>query len=141
MTAQASASQPLTSLFTGRPSRRASISLTPLIDVVFILLIFFMLATSFVDDRAIEVGAPAAKLGGASLEGALLVELRQDGLRLAGERLTALQLLGRLQEHADRNPAQRVLIRPAPDVSLQDAVTLLDRVTASGRSHVSFVRA
>src|SRR3546814_2601978 len=84
-----------------------------------------MLATSFVDDRAIEVGAPAAKLGGASLEGALLVELRQDGLRLAGERLTAPQLLGRLQEHAVRNPAQRVLVAPAPGVSLQDAVSLL----------------
>src|SRR3546814_18207863 len=104
MTAQASASQPLTSLFTGRPRRRASISLTPLIDVVFILLIFFMLATSFVDDRAIEVGAPAAKLGGASLEGALLVELRPDGLRLAGERLTAPQLLGRPPGPAARTP-------------------------------------
>src|SRR3546814_3113150 len=103
MTAQASASPPPTRRFSRGPRRRVRISLTPLIDVVFILLIFFMLATSFVDDRAIEVGAPAAKLGGASLEGALLVELRQDGLRLAGERLTAPQLLGRLQERSEEH--------------------------------------
>jgi hypothetical protein len=33
-----------------------------------------------------------------------------------------------------------VLIKPAPGVPLQDAVTLLDRVSASGLSDVSFVR-
>jgi biopolymer transport protein ExbD len=122
------------------PRRRARISLTPLIDVVFILLVFFMLASSFLDERAIKVGAPAAALGGASLEGALLVELRRDGLRLAGERLALPQLMARLAEHAARDPRQRVLIKPAPGVSLQDAVTLLDRVSASGLSDVSFVR-
>lgn len=140
MTAQASASPPPTRRFSRGPRRRARISLTPLIDVVFILLIFFMLASSFLDERAIKLAAPAAALGGASLEGALLIELRRDGLRLAGERLVLPQLMARLAEHAARNPAQRVLIEPAPGVSLQDAVALLDRVAASGLSEVSFLR-
>jgi biopolymer transport protein ExbD len=140
MTAPASASPLPISGFRQVPRRRARISLTPLIDVVFILLVFFMLASSFLDERAIKVGAPAAALGGASLEGALLVELRRDGLRLAGERLPLPQLMARLAEHAVRDPRQRVLIKPAPGVSLQDAVTLLDRVSASGLSDVSFVR-
>ena len=140
MTAPASASPLPTSRFRQRPRRRARISLTPLIDVVFILLVFFMLASSFLDERAIKVGAPAAALGGSSLEGALLVELRRDGLRLARERVALPQLMARLGEHAARNPRQRVLIKPAPGVSLQDAVTLLDQVSASGLSDVSFVR-
>jgi len=140
MTVPASASPLPTSGLRQVPRRRARISLTPLIDVVFILLVFFMLASSFLDERAIKVGAPAAALGGASLEGALLVELRRDGLRLAGERLALPQLMARLAEHAARDPRQRVLIKPAPGVSLQDAVTLLDRVSASGLSDVSFVR-
>ena len=140
MTAPASASPLPTSALRQGPRRRARISLTPLIDVVFILLVFFMLASSFLDERAIKVGAPAAALGGASLEGALLVELRRDGLRLAGERLAPPQLMARLAEHAARNPRQRVLIKPAPGVSLQDAVTLLEGVSASGLSDVSFVR-
>jgi biopolymer transport protein ExbD len=37
-----------------QPPRRAVVSLTPLIDVVFILLVFFMLASSFVKWRAIH---------------------------------------------------------------------------------------
>ena len=42
--------------------RRALIGLTPLIDVVFILLVFFMLASSFLDWRAIDLTAPARGL-------------------------------------------------------------------------------
>jgi biopolymer transport protein ExbD len=140
MTAQAFASPARSSLFTRAPRRRLRISLTPLIDVVFILLVFFMLASSFLDERAFQVAAPAARLGGQSLEGALLIELRQDGLRLAGQPVTPAQLDARLGEHAARNPGQRVLIRPAPGVPLQQAVTLLDRVIADGLSDVSFVR-
>src|SRR3546814_9956601 len=113
MTAPASDSPLPTRSFT-RGRRRASISLTPLIDVVFILLIFFMLASSFLDERAIEIDSPAAALGGTSLEGALFVELRGDGLRLAGERLTTPQLLARLSEHAARNPRQRAIVKPSP---------------------------
>jgi biopolymer transport protein ExbD len=123
-----------------RSRRRARIGLTPLIDVVFILLVFFMLASSFVDDRALEIATPAAALGGRSLEGVLLIELRGDGLRLSGGRVTAEQLTARLAEHAARNPDQRVVIRPAAGVPLQQAVALVDRVTAAGLSQVAFAR-
>jgi len=133
MTAQAFASPALS-----RPRRRARIGLTPLIDVVFILLVFFMLASSFIDRRAIEVNAPAAALGGSSLEGALLIELRETGLRLGGRQVSEAGLAARLAEHAARNPDQRVLIKPAPGVSLQRAVLLLDRVVAAGLAKVSF---
>jgi biopolymer transport protein ExbD len=140
MTAQAFASPARNSLFARPPRRRLRISLAPLIDVVFILLVFFMLASSFLDESAFQVDAPAAKLGGESLEGAVLIELRQDGLRLSGVRLAPAQLEARLAEHAARNPAQQVLVKPAPGVSLQDTVAILDRVLASGLSEVSFTR-
>jgi len=135
MTAPAYASPRLS-----KPRRRTRIGLTPLIDVVFILLVFFMLASSFIDRRAIEVEAPAAALGGSSLEGALLVELRGDGLRFSGQSVSERELLGRLAEHAARKPEQRVLIKPAQGVSLQKAVALLDRVVEAGLSNVSFTR-
>lgn len=138
MTASAYASPRPTSRLTGRRRRRARISLTPLIDVVFILLVFFMLATSFPAARALQVQAPAAALGGTSLEGALLVVLRPDGLRFAGERITAAQLDQRLAEYAARNPRQRVLVAPRPGVSLQEAVILFDRVAAAGLRDVAF---
>ena len=44
------------------PDKRAEIeiNLTPLIDVVFLLLIFFMVSTKFISDSAIEVELPFA---------------------------------------------------------------------------------
>ena len=44
-----------------RSRRRAYISLTPLIDVVFILLIFFMVSTTFTKETQLEIDLPEAK--------------------------------------------------------------------------------
>ena len=76
--------------------RRPLISLTPLIDVVFILLVFFLLASSFLDWRAIDLSAPAEAAAGASVQGALLVEVREEGLRLSGEAVSLEDLESRL---------------------------------------------
>ena len=122
-----------------RPRRRVAIGLTPLIDVVFILLVFFMLASSFVDRRAIDVAPPVATLGGFSAEGALLIELRGDEIRFAGRVLPLAELASRLKTQASHNRMRRVLIKPAGGVSLQQAVDLLDLVVATGLTNVSFV--
>ena len=50
---------PWTCMSRVKASRRdASIEITPLIDIVFLLLIFFMVSTSFVDDRVIGITLP-----------------------------------------------------------------------------------
>jgi biopolymer transport protein ExbD len=120
--------------------RRAIISLTPLIDVVFILLVFFMLASSFLDWRTLELGvARAAGTGG--MTGALLVELRKESLRLSGRTVSQDELINTLSSRFQRNPDQRVLIKPEAGVALQDAVDLIDHIGAAGGRDVSFVSA
>lgn len=123
---------------TGR--RRRLISLTPLIDVVFILLLFFMLASSYLDWRTIHLNAPASTAAGSTAEAALLVEIRDGGLRLSGEAVTRNDLAMRLAERLERKPDQRVLVRPEDGVSLQDAVTVLDLISAAGVSDLSLIR-
>lgn len=120
--------------------RRALISLTPLIDVVFILLVFFMLASSFLDWRAIDLSAPAEATSGSSMEGALLIEIREDGLRLSGQSLDLEDLAAQIQARVADNPEQRVLVRPAEGVTLQQAVEVLDRVAKTGVAELSLVR-
>lgn len=112
---------------------RSLISLTPLIDVVFILVIFFMLASSFADWRSIEVAARPAAAAGPAGEGALLVEVRAGGVRLSGETLTLDRLTARLAEV----PERRVLVRPERGVAVQNLVTVLDRISAAGVDDVS----
>ena len=122
------------------PRRRALISLTPLIDVVFILLVFFMLASSFLEWRAIDLDAPLQAAHGASAEGALLVEIRPEGLRLAAEPLSLDTLAARVGARLAARPEQRVLIEPAAGVSLQRTVEVLDRLKAAGVADMSLIR-
>ena len=120
--------------------RRPLISLTPLIDVVFILLVFFMLASSFLDWRAIDLKPPVGAAKAAATEGALLIELRPEGARLAGEPLSTEQLLRRVAERLREKPAQRILLKPSAGVALQDAVQILDRLAAAGVTDLSLIR-
>ncbi len=123
-----------------RAGRRPLVSLTPLIDVVFILLIFFMLASSFLDWRAIALNAPPAAGGASSIEGALLVEVMPGRLRLAGETLSLDALAERIGRQVALVPERRVVIKPAKGVSLQQAVQVLDRLTLAGAGNLSLVR-
>lgn len=122
------------------PRRRALISLTPLIDVVFILLIFFMLASSFIDQRAIALDAPGRATGTASIDGSVLVDVREDGPRVAGRPVALSELGNTVAELRKQRPEARVLVRPAAGVPLQDAVRVLDRLAAAGIDGISLTR-
>ena len=126
----------------GQPQgrRRPLISLTPLIDVVFILLVFFMLASSFLDWRSIDLNAPAQAAAGPAMEGALLVEIRSDGLLLSGEPVSLDVLTARIAERVAAKPGQRVVVKSAAGVPLQDAVNVLDRLTEAGVAQLSLTR-
>lgn len=110
---------------------RAVIALTPLIDVVFILLVFFMLASSFLDWRSIPLGsAQAGGFGGA--EGALLVEARAGDYRLSGEALDAAALSARIASRIEAEPETRILLRAAPGVDVGRVVDALDLLREAG---------
>ena len=99
-----------------------------------------MLASSFLDWRTIALDAPA-EAGGAGPEGALLVEIRPDGLRLAAQRLSLDALAAQVAAQLRAAPDRRVLVRPAAGVPLQRAVEVLDRLSAAGARRLSLIRA
>lgn len=127
-------------LDTSRPRRRNLISLTPLIDVVFILLVFFMLASTFLDWRAVQLEAPAEAGGAGSMEGAMLVEIRPEGLRLAGEMVAEGDLRDRIGARVREDADTRVLVMPAPGVSMQDTVNVLEGLAEVGARNLSVIR-
>lgn len=122
------------------PRRRARVSLTPLIDVVFILLVFFMLASSLLQWRAIELDA-SARTGAAPSENApFIVDVRNDGIRIGSETVALDTLMQRAAAEIAEEPNRRVLIRPAEGIVLQDAIVVLDRLKAAGVTNMSLIR-
>jgi biopolymer transport protein ExbD len=121
---------------------RAQVSLTPLIDVVFILLVFFMLVSSFTDWRTIALDAPAeAGDSGGDPRGAALLRLHAGGgLDLNGRAVEPTRLNVALRDLARGGRMPRVLVQPGPGVPLQRAVRMLDAVTAAGARDVKLLR-
>lgn len=119
--------------------RRNVISLTPLIDVVFILLVFFMLASSFLEWRSIDLSAAEKASGSSSVDGAILIEQKIDGLHLAGEKTNLTQISQYIRKQLNDNADQRVLLKPYPGISVQESVSIIDQLADIGVSNLSLV--
>ena len=121
-----------------RSGKRAGrLSLTPLIDCVFILLVFFMLQTNFLRPRAIEFSQSASSSQINSETPLIAIELRLDGsLWLNG---VGSSLVG-LKTYAESlsDPSQsRVMLAVDPKVKLQSAVDIMDLLNESQIFNIS----
>lgn len=115
--------------------RRAGIGLTPLIDVVFILLLFFLLASQFDHFGALQLHVPAAgpERPAADTAGALRIQLLADGrVALNAAPVTLADLGARLAQARAADPGLVVLVATDPDTTLQSLVALLDVLAAAG---------
>lgn len=123
-----------------RPSRRL-ISLTPLIDVVFILLVFFMLASSFTEWRTIHLNMPADTGASTGAVSPLIVLVRRDGrLELNDEILSQEDLVQRLTLVLRNDPDRPVLINPEEGTTLGKVVDVLNQLAANGIENITLMK-
>lgn len=123
-----------------RPTARL-ISLTPLIDVVFILLVFFMLASSFLDWRSVDLTVSSGVSAAPATDRAILVSLQADGsLRIGAAPVAKQNVRAVLAEKFAGDLTKRMVIRSEAGVPLQSAVDILDIARAMGAKNVSLSR-
>ncbi len=96
--------------------RRRRLSMTSLIDVIFLLLLFFMLSSTFTRFAEVELSAAAGSAGQGG-DRPLFLQLGPDAVRLNGADLPLEGLAAALRAQAPESGDQAVL------VSLRDAVT------------------
>jgi biopolymer transport protein ExbD len=114
-----------------RPAEEpVELNVTPIIDMVFLLLIFFLVATKFSDiERDVRVRPPgsASARPVTAIPDELVVNVARDGRILVGGQERRLEDVDALIAQAARaNPHQSVIIRGDRDVVLQHAVDVLD---------------
>ncbi len=115
------------------------LNITPLIDVVFILLVFFMLATSFAQYRLIGVETPRETEISETQEGAVVILLKADGgVEFDGDPIRPEDLDAAVAAIIAVDPLRGFLVRPEEGVELQRAVTAYDVARESGALVVSF---
>jgi biopolymer transport protein ExbD len=118
-------------------SRHTEINITSLIDVIFMLVIFFMIGTTF-EKPALAVSLPVAASGEVVRQEAYTVSLDADGLLyLEGERIEDDALRQRLADFRRREPELRVALNSDGRLAFQRVIEVMDILTVAGVRNVA----
>jgi biopolymer transport protein ExbD len=125
-----------------RSSVASTLSLTPLIDVVFLLLIFFLVTSEFEEEeRRLDIVLPTATSATpmTSKPREIVVDINADGQTfLSGQRTSLDELQRLLQTAVASNPTnQTVVIRADHTTAFQPVVSVMDICNKTGVSEYS----
>ena len=115
--------------------RRRAISLTPMVDVVFLLLVFFMLAARFEQDVAIDLATTG---GTAEGDAPRLVDILPGGVRLNGVAVADRALAERLEQLVP-DASAIVVLRPAEGTDVQRLIDVAERLRDVGFINLAIV--
>ena len=106
-----------------RKSEESEVNMTPMLDVVFIMLIFFIVTASFVKEAGVDVNRPPALTAIAKDKGNILIAITESGqiwidrrqvdprsLRASIERLHGENPQGAIVIQADKNSQNHLLV-------------------------------
>lgn len=114
--------------------RQQKIGLTALIDVVFILLMFFMLTSTFISAQQIDMKTPVANAALQSSSSAVVALLDANGtITVNDHAINGLEsrALAAFEWYADK---RAVVLVPQGDVTVQAIVVALEQMAAAGIS-------
>ncbi len=118
-------------------ARRAQVDLSPLIDVVFLLLIFFSVTTTFLEQSGMDLELPESSTAAATETSAIVVEIGSDGsIRFEGELVDVAELEARVAA-LDEAARARVTVRADRQVELGAAVRVIDALRRGGVTGIS----
>jgi biopolymer transport protein ExbD len=114
--------------------QKARIEIIPMIDVIFFLLVFFMISTlSMTVNRGLPVNLPTAATSQKDLQENLNLTMTQDGqLFLNRESITLQDLARRVQEALAVEPELMVIINADGEVRHSAVVQVMDELRGSG---------
>ena len=121
----------------GRP-RRVAVDITPLIDVVLMLVIFFMLTTTFVLSPGIEVELPRGHTSQAPRERDAIITMTREGAVYYQNAQVSLDTLHAALQRAHVNqPELRVVIKADTLVPHGRVVAVMDMAKSLGIDHLA----
>lgn len=105
----------------------STFSLSSLTDIVMLLLIFFLLSSSFIIQPGIKVELPKSDTSEIHREKSITVTITKDGLYYLNEaRVTITELPAKLQQLVSANADQIIIIKPDKDVIVDKLVEVWD---------------
>lgn len=123
-----------------RGNDEAEINITPMLDIVFIMLIFFIVTTSFVKEKGLEVSRPSNSPPKEvqKNKGPIVVKVDANGnITMKGRMLERKAVQANLEREKAEKPESPLIIAAHPDAETDALVTILDAAEAVGVGSVS----
>ena len=115
--------------------------MTPLIDCVFLLLIFFMVTTVFLHTKGLEVDMPAQSEATEEKKKDINVLLDRDGqIQIKGEDVRPAALAARLVTAMEEANNENIIIQADGECAQKHVVFVVDKAKAVGVEGIAFVR-
>lgn len=120
-----------------RSSKPVEINISPLIDMMFLLLIFFIVTTAFVEEVGIEIQKPKAASSRLLEKKSILLGVKQDGRIVYGDREIGLSGVRPLVARLLRNEPKPVIILADRQSMTSIVVDVIDECKLAGADKVS----
>jgi len=119
-------------------SEAAEVNMGPLIDMVFILLIFFVITTNFNRQTGVDVSKPKARSAISQGSKTILVGVTREGsIHVYGRQVTPERLHMLVSQEVTKNPETSIVIIADEDASIGKAVQVMDQCALAGAEKVS----
>ncbi|MAD44209.1 MAG: biopolymer transporter ExbD [Oceanospirillaceae bacterium] len=119
-------------------AEEGEIDITPMLDVVFIMLIFFIVTASFVKETGIEVNRPDASTSQAKPRANILIAINDMGeIWIDKRRVDESQVRANIERMHAENPQGTVVIQADEEAKTRLLVAVMDAARAAGVYDVS----
>lgn len=116
----------------------AEINITPMLDVVFIMLIFFIVTTSFVKETGVDISRPSSSQAKEVKKGNILVAIKEDGAIWINKQQVDLRAVrSRVEKMHAENPEANAVIIADTGSRTGDLVEVMDQIKSAGVPGIS----
>jgi len=124
-----------------RTDDEAEINITPMLDIVFIMLIFFIVTTSFVKEKGLDISRPTQAEEQLQQEEdnlPILVRINQlSSISIDNRRVEPDAVRANLERERAQNPSAPLIIAAHPDSETDSLVRVLDAANVVGIASIS----
>jgi len=114
------------------------INMTPMLDVVFIMLIFFIVTTSFVRETGVEVNRPLAESSEKLPQNAILVAITESNqIWIDRHRIDTRAVRRNIERLLAENPESTVIIQADEASPTGTLINVLDQTKLAGAKHIA----
>ena len=121
-----------------RRKSESEVNLTPMLDVVFIMLIFFIVTASFVKESGIEISRPGASTAVRKEKGNILIAISaNDQIWMNRRQVDPRALRANIERAHAENPQGAVIIQADKEAKTGLLVKVMDAARAAGVKSIS----